>query len=189
MSFVEQTQAVLPETLTGAVARVGECRGELGVLGRNGDVPVGTSSAITTNRGGFRSRPVLGSFDLRSLACYHCPTCRLTSYPLDEQLGLGESGRMSRYLQEQCGWLLALLPARLAEPPLSRFGWPAVPASQIREHGEAPSSRTRAGVPNPAGACRQTTDSAGTSDAAAASARGRAALCGPRWGHVVYDRA
>lgn len=44
---------------------------------------------------------------------------------------------MSRYLQEQCGWLLALLPGRLAQQTLSRFGWPAVPASQIRESGEA----------------------------------------------------
>jgi hypothetical protein len=44
---------------------------------------------------------------------------------------------MSRYLQEQCGWLLALLPGRLAQQTLSRFGWPAVSASQIREHGEA----------------------------------------------------
>ena len=44
---------------------------------------------------------------------------------------------MSRYLQEQCGWLLALLPARVAEPSLVRFGWPAVAGSQVREHGEA----------------------------------------------------
>lgn len=44
---------------------------------------------------------------------------------------------MSRYLQEQCGWLLALLPGRLAQQTLRRFGWPAVPTSQIREQGEA----------------------------------------------------
>lgn len=44
---------------------------------------------------------------------------------------------MSRYLQEQCGWLLALLPARVAQQTLHRFGWPAVSASLIREHGEA----------------------------------------------------
>jgi hypothetical protein len=44
---------------------------------------------------------------------------------------------MSRYLQEQSGWLLAVLPARVAQQALVRFGWPAVAASQIREHGEA----------------------------------------------------
>jgi hypothetical protein len=44
---------------------------------------------------------------------------------------------MSRYLQEQCGWLLALLPARVAQQTLHRFGWPAVSASLIREHAEA----------------------------------------------------
>jgi hypothetical protein len=44
---------------------------------------------------------------------------------------------MSRYLQAQCGGLLALLPAHLARPTLVRFGWPAVATSQVREHGEA----------------------------------------------------
>jgi hypothetical protein len=33
--------------------------------------------------------------------------------------------------------LLAVLPARLAQQALARFGWPAVAASQVREHGEA----------------------------------------------------
>jgi hypothetical protein len=56
---------------------------------------------------------------------------------LDEQLGLGVAGRMSRYLQEQCAWLLALLPGRLGRQTLVRFGWPAVSASQVREKGEA----------------------------------------------------
>jgi hypothetical protein len=44
---------------------------------------------------------------------------------------------MSRYLQEQCGWLLALLPGRLGQQTLARFGWPAVAPSQVRVHGEA----------------------------------------------------
>ena len=44
---------------------------------------------------------------------------------------------MSRSFQEQCGWLLAVLPARVAQQTLLRFDWPAVAASQIREHGEA----------------------------------------------------
>ena len=44
---------------------------------------------------------------------------------------------MSRSLQERCGWLFALLPARLARQTLERFGWPVIAASQVREHGEA----------------------------------------------------
>src|SRR5262249_55779890 len=58
-------------------------------------------------------------------------------YPLDERLGLGQAGRMSRSLQEPCGWLLAVLPTRLAQQALARFGWPMVAASQVREQGEA----------------------------------------------------
>jgi len=44
---------------------------------------------------------------------------------------------MSRYLQEQCGWLLALLPGRLGQETLRRFGWPAVSASEVQAKGEA----------------------------------------------------
>ena len=44
---------------------------------------------------------------------------------------------MSRYLQEQCAWLLALLPGRVGQQTLERFGWPAVAASQVRAKGEA----------------------------------------------------
>jgi hypothetical protein len=89
-----------------------------------------------------RHRPLeitssLGPITLEQRAYYRCPECQAHALPLDEQLGLGAAGRMSRYLQEQCGWLLALLPARLARQTLERFGWPAIAASQVREHGEA----------------------------------------------------
>jgi hypothetical protein len=79
----------------------------------------------------------LGKVCLEQRAWYQCASCGATSYPLDDQLGLAPKGRMSRYLQEQCGWLLAVLPARLAHQALARFGWPVVAASQVREHGEA----------------------------------------------------
>jgi hypothetical protein len=79
----------------------------------------------------------LGDIRLPQRAYYHCQACGTTSYPLDERLGLGQAGRMSRYLQEQCGWLLALLPTRVAQQTLLRFGWPPIAVSQIREHGEA----------------------------------------------------
>jgi hypothetical protein len=79
----------------------------------------------------------VGDIRLERRAFYHCGACPATSYPLDERLGLGQAGRMSRYLQEQCAWLLALLPGRLGRQTLLRFGWPAVPASQVVAKGEA----------------------------------------------------
>jgi hypothetical protein len=89
-----------------------------------------------------RARPLsvetsVGTIQVQERAYYHCRACGENCYPLDEQLGLGRAGRMSRYLQEQCAWLLALLPMRLAQQTLVRFGWPSVAASQVREHGEA----------------------------------------------------
>ncbi len=79
----------------------------------------------------------VGDIRLEQRAYYRCAACRATSYPLDEHLGLGQAGRMSRYLQEQCAWLLALLPGRLGQQTLARFGWPAVAASEVRAKGEA----------------------------------------------------
>lgn len=79
----------------------------------------------------------VGDIRVERRAFYRCPTCSATSYPLDAQLGLRQAGRMSRYLQEQCGWLLALLPGRVGQQTLARFGWPAVAPSQVREKGEA----------------------------------------------------
>jgi len=79
----------------------------------------------------------VGEISLEQRAFYRCTGCAATSYPLDARLGLGQAGRMSRYLQEQCAWLLALLPGRVGQQTLARFGWPAVAPSQIREKGEA----------------------------------------------------
>lgn len=79
----------------------------------------------------------VGEIRLEQRAYYRCAACGATSYPLDQQLGLGQAGRMSRYLQEQCAWLLALLPGRLGQQTLQRFGWPAVAASEVRAKGEA----------------------------------------------------
>jgi hypothetical protein len=79
----------------------------------------------------------VGEIRLRVRAYYRCGACGATSYPLDEQLGLGLAGRMSRYLQEQCGWLLALLPGRVGCATLERFGWPAISPSHLRVQAEA----------------------------------------------------
>ncbi|MGI8969696.1 MAG: PIN domain-containing protein [Dehalococcoidia bacterium] len=40
--------------------------------------------------------------EARALSC--CPSCHASSYPLDEPLGLGLAGRLSRDEQEQFGW-------------------------------------------------------------------------------------
>jgi len=79
----------------------------------------------------------VGAVYLEQRAYYQCAACHRSSFPLDEQLGLGQAGRMSRYLQEQCGWLLALLPGKEGQQTLARFGWPAVSASEVRAKGEA----------------------------------------------------
>jgi hypothetical protein len=79
----------------------------------------------------------VGALQLEQRAYYRCAVCHASSYPLDERLGLGRAGRMSRYLQEQCAWLLALLPGKLGQQTLVRFGWPPVSASEVRAKGEA----------------------------------------------------
>jgi hypothetical protein len=79
----------------------------------------------------------LGPIALRRRAYYRCGQCGATSYPLDARLGLKRAGRMSRYLQEQVGWLYGLLPAGTVQQTLARFGWPPLCVSQIREHAEA----------------------------------------------------
>jgi len=132
----EQTQAVLPRIgqvlLQGFVTAQGA-----GVVGPTRPCPCGTDQYYHDQARRLSVQTSVGLVRLEHRAAYHCSGCAATSYPLDEQLGLGQAGRMSRYLQEQCGWLLAVLPARMAQQTLVRFGWPAVAASQIREHGEA----------------------------------------------------
>lgn len=79
----------------------------------------------------------VGVVQIAQRAYYRCAGCHATSYPLDERLGLGQAGRMSRYLQEQCAWLLAVLPGQVGRQTLVRFGWPPVSASEVRAKGEA----------------------------------------------------
>lgn len=132
----EQTQAVLPQIGQVLLQELVSAQGA-GVMGPFRPCACGDQQHYHDQSRRLSVQTSVGIIRLAQRAWYSCPTCRLTSYPLDEQLGLGQAGRMSRYMQEQCGWLLALLPGRLAQQTLSRFGWPAVPASQIREHGEA----------------------------------------------------
>lgn len=132
----EQTQAVLPQVgqvlLQGLVTAQGA-----GVVGPTRPCPCGADQHYHDQARRLSVQTSVGLIRLEHRAAYRCWGCAVTSYPLDEQLGLGQAGRMSRYLQEQCGWLLALLPARMAQQTLVRFGWPAVAASQVREHGVA----------------------------------------------------
>ena len=132
----EQTQAALPRIgqvlLQGFVTAQGA-----GVVGPTRTCPCGAEQHYHDQARRLSVQTSVGPIRLERRAAYQCSACTATSYPLEEQLGLGQAGRMSRYLQEQCGWLLAVLPARVAQQTLVRFGWPAVAASQIREHGEA----------------------------------------------------
>jgi hypothetical protein len=133
---VAQTQAALPRIgqaiLQGAVEGQGS-----GVEGPLRPCPCGQEQGYHDQARPLTVQTSVGDIRLNQRAYYHCRACGANGYPLDERLGLGHAGRMSRYLQEQCGWLLALLPARVAQQTLHRFGWPAVSASLIREHGEA----------------------------------------------------
>ena len=47
----------------------------------------------------------VGAVHLEQRAYYRCAACRASGFPLDERLGLGQAGRLSRYMQEQCAWL------------------------------------------------------------------------------------
>ena len=69
-------------------------------------------------------------------ARYHCADCGAASYPLDHDLDVGHSGRMSRYLQERCAWLASKMPMEEASQTLEKFHWPAASASQVQRHAE-----------------------------------------------------
>lgn len=132
----EQTQAVLPRIGQVLLQALVTAQGA-GVVGPTRPCPCGADQRYHDQARRLSVQTSVGLIRLERRAAYRCWRCAATSSPLDGQLGLGQAGRMSRYLQEQCGWLLALLPARMAQQTLVRFGWPAVAASQVREHGEA----------------------------------------------------
>ena len=108
-------------------------RRRAGVIGPERPCACGDQQCYHDQARGLSVQTSVGSIRLAQRACYHCPTRHLTSYPQIEQLGVGQAGHMSRYLQEQCGWLLALLPGRLAQQTLRRFGWPAVGCERVLE--------------------------------------------------------
>jgi hypothetical protein len=130
------TQAVLPQIGQLLLQEVTVAQGS-GLVGPTRPCGCGEQQAYHDQARRVVIQTSVGDIRLEQRAYYRCAACRATSYPLDEQLGLGVAGRMSRYLQEQCAWLLALLPGRLGRQTLVRFGWPAVSASQVREKGEA----------------------------------------------------
>jgi hypothetical protein len=136
MSLVAQTQAALPRIGQTILQELTIAQGS-GVEGPLRPCRCGQEQRYHDRARRLSVETSVGVIQLHERAYYHCGVCGATSYPLDERLGLGQAGRMSRYLQEQCGWLLAVLPTRLAHQALVRFGWPVVAASQVREHGEA----------------------------------------------------
>jgi hypothetical protein len=132
----EQTHIALPQIGQGLLQGLVSGQGA-GMVGPERPCACGERQRYHDQARRLSVQTSVGTLRLTQRAYYQCLDCSATSYPLDEQLGLGRAGRMSRYFQEQCGWLLALLPARVAQQTLLRFDWPAVAASQIREHGEA----------------------------------------------------
>jgi hypothetical protein len=130
------TQRVLPKIGQVVLQELTRAQGS-GLVGPTRPCACGAVQQYRDQRRPVGVQTSVGDIRLEQRAFYRCETCQATSYPLDERLGLGPAGRMSRYLQEQCAWLLALLPGRLGRQTLLRFGWPAVPASQVVAKGEA----------------------------------------------------
>ena len=130
------TQQVLPKIGQVVLQELTRAQGS-GVVGPTRPCACGAQQHYRDQGRGLVVQTSVGDIRLEQRAFYRCAGCTATSYPLDERLGLGQAGRMSRYLQEQCAWLLALLPGRLGQQTLARFGWPAVAPSQVRAHGEA----------------------------------------------------
>src|SRR5579859_6472899 len=130
------TQHVLPRVGQVVLQELARAQGS-GLVGPTRPCACGKEQHYRDQGRGLVVQTSVGDIRLEQRSFYRCRGCHATSYPLDERLGLGQAGRMSRYLQEQCAWLLALLPARLSQQTLARFGWPAVAASQVRAKGEA----------------------------------------------------
>ena len=138
------TQRVLPQIGQVVLQELTRAQGS-GLVGPTRPCACGEQQHYRDHGRGLVVQTSVGDLRLEQRAFYRCAGCHATSYPLDERLGLGQAGRMSRYLQEQCGWLLALLPGRLGQQTLARFGWPAVAPSQVRVHGEALGAEMDAG--------------------------------------------
>src|SRR5690348_13641812 len=108
MSLVAQTQAALPRIGQTILQAFAVAQGS-GIEGPMRPCPCGQEQRYQDRGHRLSVETSVGAIQLHERACYHCQTCGETRYPLDERLGLGQAGRMSRYLQEQCGRLLALL--------------------------------------------------------------------------------
>lgn len=130
------TQAVLPQIGQVVLQAVTVAQGT-GLVGPSRPCSCGGEQIYHDQARRLVVQTSVGTVHLEQRAYYRCAACRASSFPLDERLGLGQAGRMSRYLQEQCAWLLALLPGRVGRQTLVRFGWPAVSASEVRAKGEA----------------------------------------------------
>jgi hypothetical protein len=130
------THTVLPQIGQVVLQEVTVAQGS-GLLGPSRPCGCGAEQTYHDQARRLVVQTSVGAVSLEQRAYYRCAVCHASSYPVDEQLGLGQAGRMSRYLQEQCAWLLALLPGKVGQQTLVRFGWPAVSASEVRAKGEA----------------------------------------------------
>lgn len=132
----EQTQQLLPQIGQMFLQEVVNSQGN-GLQGPTRPCPCGKEQIYHDSNRPLHIQSSLGDLALAGRAYYRCRKCGAHSYPLDEQLALAEYGLMSRYLQEQVGWLFALIPAQQAQETLKRFGWPYVSAKQLSLKAEA----------------------------------------------------
>jgi hypothetical protein len=128
------TQAVLPQIGQVVLQAVTVAQGS-GLVGPSRPCACGAEQRYHDQARRLVVQTSVGAVHLEQRAYYRCAACHASSFPLDERLG--QAGRMSRYLQEQCAWLLALLPGKVGQQTLVRFGWPAISASEVRAKGEA----------------------------------------------------
>ena len=108
------TQRVLPQIGQVVLQKLTQAQGS-GLVGPTRPCACGEQQHYRDQGRSLVVQTSVGAIHLEQRAFYRCAVCHATSYPLDERLGLGQAGRMSRYLQEQC----ALAPgaaARTAGP-------------------------------------------------------------------------
>jgi hypothetical protein len=135
------THAVLPQIGPVVVQEVTRAQGR-GLVGPSRPCVCGAEQSYHDQARRLVVQTSVGAVYLEQRAYYRCAACHASSSPLDARLGLGQAGRMSRYLQETPAggypaWLLALLPGEVGRQTRMRFGWPAVSASEVRAKGEA----------------------------------------------------
>src|SRR5262245_44501844 len=86
------TQGVLPQVGRVLLQAVAAAQGS-GLVGPTRACGCGAEQAYHDQARRVVIQTSVGAIALGQRAYYRCPRCKATSYPLDEQLGLGQAGR------------------------------------------------------------------------------------------------